>query len=252
VISLVASLFAFSNAAGNVLYDVSFSSPPHTLNQPSATGGPGPPFAAPTQRVFGTSEVVSSGGGLNDQPLLLIPQQVNIFQYSQYQFNIGPGSVFQLDFDLSLNDMADDPDDTLSTGPDEDRFAVLFDAPTAVRLDFWDAGRISQKNQQIGTFVQGQPFHMSVLVSLPQNQWTIWKDGLELFSGQFAAASPGQPIPPTELRTIRINLADAGSLANSPVAYIDNIRIIPEPRVGFLFAAGAAAVCYLRRRQRQV
>ena len=242
-------------ARGFMIYDVNFSAQTDNVGAPATVGGSGPPFARPTQKNFGTSRVLTSYNSLTDRPLQLIPQPIGSFSYSQYQFNVSSFDAepfYQLDFDLVLKNMAPSPGHILSSDPNHDVFTILFDTPTSTRIDFWDAGRISQNGQQIGTFLQDQAFHFSVLLDLPNNRWTITEDSNQLFFGQFFRTYPAQPTPPMSLGAIRINLADSVVDAGQPFAAIDNIKIlgsqgVPEPTTLF-FCIASAFVLLARRR----
>jgi len=235
-----------------LLYDVPFSAPVDTLGLPAAVGGGGPVFHSPSSKVFGTSQVVASGGGLNDRPLLLIPGAAGGFTYSQYGFAIDQfdhSPIYQFDLDISLSNMA-------AVG---DELVLLFDTPTSTRIDFGNGGQIRQKNSQIGTFIQNIPIHITVLLNLPQNSWTITKDGAELFNGLFFQTIPAQPTPPTRIDAFRINLTDSSSPpTGAPLGYIDNIRItslapVPEPGVAALAYSGLIGIgmCQRRRGRRE-
>ena len=229
-----------------MIYDVNFSAQTDNVGAPATTGGSGPPFTRPTQKNFGTSRVLTSYNSLTDRPLQLIPQIIGSFSYSQYQFNVASFDVepyYQLDFDLVLKNMP------ASSGH---VFSIDFDTPVTTRLDFLDAGRITQNGRQIGTYLQDQAFHVSVLLDLPNNRWTISENSTQLFFGQFFVPFPAHPTPPTDLTDIRFNLADSGSAVGSPFAAIDNIKImgsqtVPEPASGILLLSGVGLVAGLKR-----
>src|SRR6185503_11975855 len=113
----------------------------------------------------------------------------------------------------------------------KDFLSVIFDTPTVVRLDFTDQGTILQNESSVGTFQFGQIVHITALVDLTLNQWTISRNGTQLFQGLFFHTVPAAPVPPTSISFVRINFADSVALPGSPVAMIDNVRIqgIPEP-----------------------
>ena len=233
-------------AHGFLIYDVNFSALTDNVGAPATVGGSGPPFARPTQRNFGSSRVLTSYNSLTDRPLQLIPQLSGSFSYSQYQFNVGSFDVepfYQLDFDLVLKNMP------ASSGH---VFTVFWDTPVSTRLDFMDAGRINQNGHPIGTYLQDHAFHVSILLDLPNNYWTISEDSNQLFSGTFFEPYPAHPNPPTGLRDIRFNLADSGAAIGSPFAAIDNIRIsgsqsVPEPTTLFFCIISAFGLIARRR-----
>ena len=131
-------------------------------------------------------------------------------------------------------------------------YVVFWDTPVSTRLDFMDAGRINQNGHPIGTYLQDHAFHVSILLDLPNNHWTISEDSNQLFSGTFFEPYPAHPNPPTGLRDIRFNLADSGAAIGSPFAAIDNIRIsgsqsVPEPTTLFFCIISAFGLIARRR-----
>src|SRR5262245_45400794 len=70
-IAAVCMLLATAGNADALLYDVTFSSPPHTVGQPPAVGAGPTPRATVSSIEFGTPLVVATLGALTDQPLQL-------------------------------------------------------------------------------------------------------------------------------------------------------------------------------------
>src|SRR5262245_26437634 len=109
----VFSLFlASSLLADSIYYNVTFSSPPHTVGAAPATGvGP----AGPSLVAFDGPTVASQFGHLLDQPLVFTG-----IGYDQIQFNLGqhaPNYFIEFDFE------------THNLNPSLWAFTALFDTP---------------------------------------------------------------------------------------------------------------------------
>ena len=135
-----------------------------------------------------------------------------------------------------------------------DSFAVLFDVPSTIRLDFENNGTISEYNPHhiIGSYNQGELLSMSILVNLLDNTWGISCNSQHLYTGQFFYPVPAMPDLPTNISTIRFNLTDDLAYSNIPVAAIDNIKVqgLPEPSSLFLLGLGVPILSGFLRRKR--
>jgi hypothetical protein len=133
-----------------------------------------------------------------------------------------------------------------------DEFAVFFDVPEAIRMNFQttgSTGRISVGSgaSVLGNFEFGTTHRLSISLEVSAKTWSATLDDSPLLMD--AAFNAGEnPV----LSSVRINLADDGLLANAPVAYIDNIRLeaVPEPKPVQLALVGGALLMLLRNCRR--
>lgn len=225
---------------GDLLYDVTFSTPPNQVGQSPYLDTTGSPRVGPTQNVFGHSKVANSIGDLTNQPVQLIPGPAGSFSYGQLQFDLGDSAIYafptnypyyHLQMDVFLDHLATN-----------EHFTVLVDSPYASSIDFYGTGIISRNvhasdpyypNRPIGTFQFGTMFTLAIDLDVPANSWTITYNTQQIYSGQFYLPTPADPELPTSIRAFRINLADALSVPDIPTAAVDNIEvygIIPEPQ----------------------
>ena len=190
------------------LYDVSFSTPPHTVGQtPALTPTGAGPRHGISSLTFGSSPTVVPS-------FATIPSQcVELDVEDMLRFDLGPKhgkfptphQACEISFDAML-----------PAGMEE--FVVLADAPSILRVDFTGDGLITfyappLKTVQIGTYAQGQKFNFKMFVDLPAKQCSFWKDGVLLATCPAPSA--------TEFSSFRIStLYNKGAAAG-----VDNIVI---------------------------
>lgn len=215
-----------------VLYDIDFQTPGQGVNQTVQTGS-APQYVSSI--VFGNPEVVSSFGGLNNQPLLFSSTGgTQVFAgnyYTQIQLNFGIPNPPNLDLSFDFTDSGAGHSLTL-----------LFDTPEVRNFQF-DQGGISFLNpffpaDNFGTYTMGQVYHFDINVNFQQNDWTFYENGLALGSGAFDASS-------NVLQSVRFNYDATGP--NISGTAIDNLTVtVPEPsQTGLVMVA----VCLLMRRR---
>jgi hypothetical protein len=217
-----------------VLYDIDFQTPGQGVNQTVQTG-PAPQYVSSI--VFGNPEVVSSFGGLTNQPLLFTGGSLVFGQnyYTQIQLNFGIPDPQTLDLSFDFTDMG--------TGH---YLTLLFDTPEVRNFQF-NQGGISFINPSLptdnfGTYTMGQVYHFDVNVNFQQNDWTFYENGLALGAGTFNASS-------NVLRSIRFNYDATGP--NISGTAIDNVTVtVPEPNLTSLVMAIGAAYTLWQRRPR--
>jgi hypothetical protein len=223
VLIALSSLPPASVTGSDLLYEVTWSTPPHMVGEPPRVQYTGVARQAPTYDRFGESEVVERFGTLTNQPLHLIPTGTNQFLYAQQQYNLGGLFGFYTDYtfyrfemSLYLDHFAPDSDD---------RFSFFVDTGTlsAVSLRFFPNGEIHDKKGNIGSFHFGRTTDLRVDVDLPTNTWLIYIDGGCIFCGTFFYTYPADPNPPESLFSFRTNLSDDPDVEGSPQGAIDNV-----------------------------
>jgi hypothetical protein len=242
-----------SDSHGELLYDVTFSSPPNVVGQAPVLQTSGTQRIGPSANNFGASVVVTSFGGLIDQPLHLVPTQGNQFRYAQLKFGVSASDGFtnvypyyHIGMDLYLNNFQGN-----------NYFSMYLDnSGNLVRLDLNSNGTMTQGmasgTPQVGQFQFGAVFTLGVDIDLPSNMWTISLSGQPVYTGKFSYPTPAYPNPPTYLYACRINLADDPSTPQVPDAAVDNVRItgIPEPSPGILASLALLVFVFRKARMR--
>ena len=107
-----------TGSAAATLYDVDFGSPPHTVGLPPATGDDPPPRDTVSSVNLGAPIVVSSAGGLIDQPLEFDSFDGQGDQIQLDLFDLPPSTFYSLECDVLV--IAVEPFGEL---------AILFDTP---------------------------------------------------------------------------------------------------------------------------
>ncbi len=218
-----------------ILYDVDFSSPTHTLGEPPSLGGTSYPRNTPTSfdHSWGTAEVIQAYGDLTDQPLLLIPEIPS--------FGIpGAGLRFDLEGKRTFPVYTFEMDMFLSSFEHEqhyngDGFGLYFytNGSTAHSIHFRDDGSIHESSNHllVTVFPFDEAFRFGVTINLPENEWTVYMNEEQVYTNTFHVPYPASPEIPTELWSIGMNLRDDGDTPSVPVGVIDNIGIVglPEP-----------------------
>jgi hypothetical protein len=241
-------LCCICTAFGELLYDIDFSSPIHTVGQQMTIGAGSIPSRTASRNNFGEQIVISSCYGLTEQPVKLVPGDTPLVDrdYSQFQLSMSEFSYpsYKLDFDVCISGM--------SSG--WDGFTLLFDVPTVVRLHFSNNGYIiendSRRDNIIRAYESQELLSMSVLVDIPTNTWSISCNSEHLYEGQFFYTYPAHPEPPEYVNSIRFNLCDDLGTHTVPVVCMDNIRVfgVPEPATVVFLMLGSVLVKGRRRR----
>ncbi|MGK7872245.1 MAG: protein kinase [Xenococcaceae cyanobacterium] len=163
------------------VYDVTFSSPTHTVDSPPSFGASS---STPSRLLFGQPTVKSSLGVLNDQPLVF-HDPLNP-PYNQIEFKLGhQADNYSVSFDLLFLD-------------NEGGFTIFFDTPTIQSLSFKPNQQISifqpkidgkAIKKSIGTYSLGTVLKVQIDVDLILNEWSISVDNVLLYKGEFFAFS---------------------------------------------------------------
>ncbi len=243
LLALVIIFLSSSLSFGDLLYDVTFSSPPHVVGQVPAVQYSGTPRLCPTYIVFGGSTVVSSVGALLDQPVHLVPTPTGGgYNYAQFQFNLAG----QYGFPTNYPDYHLGMDLFLDHFGANDVFSILVDTEYSVRLDLTGSGTIvryavpSGPMIQMGEFPFGAAFSLGLDIDLPRNTWTLAVNQQPTYTGQFYYPTPAHPDLPGSIFSLRLNVADDPNTTSTPDVALDNFTItgIPEPATGVTTVLG--------------
>lgn len=204
------------SAKAYLLYDVNFSSPPHTLEQPPVTGGDGPPRLTPSgiPNLFPGARVVQSEGTLTDQPCKFIVQAGNM--YAQLCFGLSPNQGgFATIYPRYIVEMDLLPEQIVGQ---YNAFTIFFDAPLVRNIYFNPDGTVSCYDGKgfttIGTYTLGNTVSIKVDIDLIRSSWKIWLNGKQVCN---------RPFYSNELLDFRLSLGDRGEYGN--LAAVDNIKV---------------------------
>jgi hypothetical protein len=223
--------------AGDLLYDIDFSSPLNQVgSQMTINSGGSVPFRTASESKFGEQIVMSQWGALNEQPAVLVPGKsgsLTLYGYSQIVLNMSQFNyqAYKINFDLCITQ--------LNQGT-WDGFDFMLDVPVTTPVSFENDGRILADFQYpVGRFSLNEKINVSVLVDLLKNTWSIQCNS-NSYSGQFFYPYPVHPTLPTSINSIRFNLADDFGDNIVSGAAIDNIKVygIPEPGKFLLVGIG--------------
>jgi len=213
------------------LYDLTFSTPPHTVGQPPLVG---PDVPIPLEVLFGLTGnqvlVVQSHGELRNQPALIVPQPpacgVRQFFRLHGGYFFPPSKVvifeaYHIELELLIETMG------------ENGFLGIFtDLPRAHHIEFLPNrtiraheldGQPSGVLTDIGSFEFGTPFFLEIEIDIIGKRWSIWKDGSELFNDvveSFANNSGSN-----SMRIILINGSCEDPLVGDAIVALDNVKV---------------------------
>ncbi len=194
------------------LYDVTFSTPPHTVGLPPVTGAGPAPRETPTNINFGDPTVVASAGGL-PQPCAFGNGTTG---YDQLQFDVGSSSAnpFPQDYPRYVIECYMVVGTLVGPEPYDD-YVLILDLPSVHKVEFKPDHNIlaTPGGGAIGTWTPGVPVHVRVELDIDAQTWDIYLDGTPAFSGAVVA---------TELRSVRVHLT--GLYANDAAA-LDDFKV---------------------------
>lgn len=219
------SLWAFTPAFAQTIYDINFSTPDQAVNQVVVTRDD---WNYVSEVVFGAPEVVSAFGGLTDQPLRF--DTVNMppgDSYDQIKLYMRPylTPIRDLSFDFTSANLIGSIND----------FTLLIDAPTYTTryIKFRNDGQIVQSffgEEPIGRFTDGETFRFGIHIDYDADQWWFYKDGTLLGQSDFD--------PQATVEDFRFSYGPLpGHLTpDSSGVAIDNLLVeVPEPTwLGYL------------------
>lgn len=201
---------ASTATAGDLLYNLDFGTPPHTLGSTPATGEGPTPRETISSIGFGTPTVVLGFEALQDQPLLFDSADGSGDQIRIDLTTVPASDTYCIETELLIS--AQDGNDT--------RFTLIHDAGQIRNLEFRQ-GAIQTfipgvGTTDVGTYTRGEILSIRSEIDLPADSWTIFINGTQGYAGTFGNATfmEGLGI------TTGIIATEAGS-----VAAIDDLRI---------------------------
>ena len=190
------------------LYEVTFSSPPHTVGMAPVTNINTSSRDRVSEIVFGKPTVKNSFGPLAEQPLEFLASTAD--GQSQIKFGLSSDDFIVLDADLCI---------LSSTALIKGGLTFLFDTPEVRSVSFMPNGDVRifvprVSDQVIGRYGLDKKTHFRAETDLVEGVWRIFVNGVLLHKGDFAAQ---------DIAGIRMN-HDHAELQNS-TAGIDNVFI---------------------------
>ncbi|MFI4910394.1 MAG: hypothetical protein ACIAQZ_01865 [Sedimentisphaeraceae bacterium JB056] len=218
-LGLILLCCCYCAAQTTLLYDVDFSSPPHTLGETVVVDDGVLPRKGPKEIRFGEPKVVSSVGALTDQPLSLSGYGAGgNTDYSQIYFGFDDSFTaafpkYYIEMDVLIECI---------TG----NLTLVLDTPSVRTLKFHDDGSVAiWGTNDAGvldySYSAGVPFHIGMDVDLTLQQWNIYIDGTLIKSVDLGAESLG---------SFRISNSSSSDLGNSVA--IDNVKIYSDGQQG--------------------
>jgi hypothetical protein len=228
-------LMGIAGSPGQVLYDINFNNQP--VNSLVQTGAP-PQYLSRINS--GTPTVVSSFGGLHDQPLRLGLGGQRFGYYDQVQLNFASPQFSSLDLSFDFTSVG------LIGSQAPGLFRVL--GLGAHSVDFDSTGAISAFNGHtvpLGHFTDNETFRILIHMDVPNQMCTVYKDGIMLGAGAFPSF-----IAADGAFRFSYGVNSFGSPDSSAVA-IDNVQlvVVPEPSVFGLVSLASFVVLSLRRQR---
>ena len=215
-LSVVAcALLATADDARALLYDVDFSTPPHTVGQPPTTGAGPAPRETVSQILTGNPTVVASLGALTQQPLRL---------------NSFDGTRDKIRFRLSNLPASDHyclaADVLVNQADVNGQLDFVLDVPTLPTIHFKGDGTITvfiagiiPVPVVIGNYTLGDVVSLQINIDLVTDRWLITLDGVLELDSSIDLAQEIEEIEAVEVAT-------AGVTGNAQVrGAIDNLLI---------------------------
>lgn len=228
--TLIALIFSAGfTFAEELLYDVTFDEPEHTVGNPPTIGFGPTPRKTPTATSIGlapdtNAEYVVASFLSMDQPLemrVFDPVQGDIFLGGpQLVFDLSDPElpehqVYRASFDIAFNSFASSPNGA----------SVFFDAPGIHRLTFKADGSItvysvvSQSEVVIGNYAINQVISVVMFFDKTMSSWKVRLNGVQAFEG------PAQYFGSLSFRFAATTFSP--SIVNR--FYVDNVRIVGNP-----------------------
>lgn len=196
--------------ADTLLYNLTFSSPLHTVGLPPTIGNGPAPRETVTDINFGSPMVVAARGVLNQQPL---------------EFNTTNGIGDQVELDLTSFEPCANytitSDLVIAQMAAGQEFTFVLDTPQVRNLHFEANGDVriwvpGGANQVIGAWAANALIRVRIEVFLSSDTWAISLNGVQVYSGPFGGA--------TELTALRLS-TDVVNPIGAEIAAVDNLKI---------------------------
>lgn len=238
IVILALWLMGITDSFGQVLYNINFNNQP--ANSLVQTGAP-PQFISSIN--FGTPTVVSSFGGLHDQPLRFglggpAPAYPDTIQLN---FSTPPRTSLDLSFDFTSVGLVG------GSIEKSESFGII--GAGSDFLDFGSNGLIFAPNGQsgqpliLGNFTDNETFRILIHMDVPHQKCTVYKDGVMLGQGAFPSLLGTNNV-------FRFNHGTNTRLGSGAVG-IDNILLVAVPEPSVLALAGLAGLAVLTRKCRR-
>ena len=246
---LVVLLFISTKAFSEIIYDVDFSAPTHTVGSLPTTGSTATPSDTPSEIIIGTPLVDAEFNGELNQSLAFNSPRA---RSEAIGFDLGLGADrYTLEFDVILTSL---------NNPNTELFSVSFDTPTEQSVLFSNYSvDIFQPTPggstitgSIGNYIDRTAFNVLVDIDLVASSWSIFLDQSLAHSGAFFAFDTGGST--NDINRIRMSLFESEDVGDA-LAKVDNILIqadpepvgVPAPASSLLLLVGLLPLLFLRR-----
>jgi hypothetical protein len=250
--------------SAEVIYDVDFSSPTHTLGaEPTSIGSS--TTRAPSDQVswvpFGSPEVVAGVGALDEQPLHFFGgQQLESGPtYEQIKLVAGTGApAYHVGFDLVVDHLSfdrgaqftiylDTPlSSSISLRPEAPPPAPGLD-PLPSRIEAFGEAFASSS---LGSFLEGTLYHFSFNLDFEEGNMSAYMNGMLIDQNSWTPI-PGDDIL-DDLQSLRFNLIEyPGELGPASSVAIDNLLIVGAPEPGSIVLLGAGLIGLAMKERRR-
>lgn len=217
---LLVPLFISPQVFSEIIYEVDFSAPTHTVGSLPAVGSTASPSNTPTEIIIGAPLVDAEFDGVSNQSLAFNAPRA---RKEEIGFDLGLGANrYTLEFDVILASL---------NNPNTELFSVYFDTPTEQTILFSnDSVDIFQPTPggspitgSIGQYIDSTAFKVAVDIDLASAAWSIFLDQTLAHSGAFYAFDAGNDID-----RIRMSLFESEDIGDA-LAKVDNILIQADP-----------------------
>ncbi len=196
------------DAVQTVVYDATFSIPPHADGGAPISGEPDGIGAVN----FGSPKIITSIGGYADSCLEFEGgTSACCGYYEQIQFNGNRGAdEYRIEFDMYVDKLTDG------------ELVVHLDTPSTHRIDFQPDGTIDVAfaGPNMGTFPFDELFTIRIDISLASNTMTVALNGEVFSTGAFSTSA-------SDISSVRVHLTSDVSGSNRVA--LDNFRWIANP-----------------------
>lgn len=217
-------LFLISPQANSeIIYEVDFSAPTHTVGSTPAIGSTATPSDTPSEIIIGAPIVDAEFDGVLDQSLAYNAPRA---RREEIGFDLGLGADrYTLEFDVILTSL---------NNPNTELFSVYFDTPTEQSILFSnDSVDIFQPTPggsiitgSIGQYIDSTAFNVLVDIDLVSSGWSIFLDQVLTHSGIFYAFDAGGAT--NDINRVRMSLFESEDVGDA-LAKVDNILIQTDP-----------------------